>query len=361
MHNRLFILYFLISFNGFADVTENWFAGLNKLKMAKIHSFKRSLKDDPKQMDLKYVFLKSVNKRRERAIVVSPGFAENHLKYAGLTEQFLSQGFDVFIINHRGMGFSDRYLRKEGMSQELHRQIVHVDSFGEYILDFEYFVKTIIRKRHHYKGDLYNFSHSTGGLISAFVISRNKDLFKKAVLSAPLFGINYSTIKWMIVNLGQAIGLSKNWGPVTTNVLWDARTADFDPSVSDTSDENQWQLYIDVLKQYPDLVQSPASRGWIQEVEKYSANSILKKLAQNIRTPTYIFSAGKDHFVNSKRHNLFLKYSKEHNEEMRKKNQSKKLSPIFLHSFKFENSNHCIFRDTAAQLQLDLVFTIFNR
>ena len=363
MYSKLVLLLSLISLVSFADVADDWYAGMMKIKKAGIQSFKRP--SDKDQLTLRYVYLQAERREgeKQKGIVISPGYGENFYKYSSISEEFLREGFDVFIINHRGMGYSDRYEKLEDMDYTLHRQTVHIESFDDYVKDFIYFVKNIIPASHNYKGELHMFSHSTGGLIAAHAMAREQSMFKTAVLSAPLFGINYSTLSWVAVNIGQTLGLSKRWGPMGTNQTWDPQNAEHDLTKADTSDEFQWQLNTDFFKENPDLAQSVASRGWIQQVEKYSSNAKLKFLAANLRTPTYLFSAGTDNFVNKKRHHLFFKYVMKHNKKMRKKGLSKKLTPVFLHAAGYENAYHCIFRDKAkvSRRQIETVLTIFKK
>jgi len=107
-----------------------------------------------------------------------------------------------------------------------------------------YFVQNIIRKKHAYKNDLFLFAHSTGGLIGLHAMAEEKKLFKSSIISAPLMGMKYSLAEKLIVNLGQGLNLSKRFGPIGTNELWNPHTATHDLSSSDTSDEVRWQLYI---------------------------------------------------------------------------------------------------------------------
>jgi len=134
---------FLFSLNfAYADTTENWYSGLSRLKDASLLEFSRSSLN---KMKIKYLYLKNESFERNQAIVISPGFAENHLKYSGLIEKFYSQGFDIFIINHRAMGASDRYPLIWDMTVDLNQQIVHIDSFQDYVDDFKYLFCT----KHH--------------------------------------------------------------------------------------------------------------------------------------------------------------------------------------------------------------------
>ena len=91
------------------------------------------------------------------AIVFVTGWTETHLKYAELIQQMVAEGYSVYTVDNRGMGFSSRLSDNP--------QMVHVDKFSDYVDDLKQFVDRVVKKKKHRK--VFFVSHSMGGLITA--------------------------------------------------------------------------------------------------------------------------------------------------------------------------------------------------
>lgn len=117
------------------------------------------------------------------AIVVSSGRTESIIKYKEFIYDFNQNGYSVYLIDHRGQGFSGRMARD--------RQMGYVDEFNNYVLDLYHFVKLKVRPR---KPEyLYMLGHSMGGAIAARYLEVFNGIFDAAVLNAPMFQPNLYT------------------------------------------------------------------------------------------------------------------------------------------------------------------------
>ncbi len=131
-----------------------------------------------------------LNPKERAAIVISHGFCEFISKYAETIYYFYQMGYSVFMIEHRGHGFSDRQV--SGFS------MVHVNRFEDYVDDFSLFIEKVVIPQS-LTERLYLFAHSMGGGIGSLYLEAHPEVFKKAVLSSPLMELNMgSTNKFLI-------------------------------------------------------------------------------------------------------------------------------------------------------------------
>lgn len=115
-----------------------------------------------------------------KAVVFSQGRNESVLKYKELAYDFYQQGYDVFLIDHRGQGFSTR------LGGDAHRG--HVEDFSHYISDLTTFVDSLQLGKHYQSR--YLLGHSMGGAINALYLEENKHPFQAAAFFSPMFSIN---------------------------------------------------------------------------------------------------------------------------------------------------------------------------
>ena len=126
---------------------------------------------------LKLHYQTLINPEEKAAIVMSHGFCEFITKYTETIYYFYQMGYSVFIVEHRGHGFSDRQVK--GLSK------VHVDSFEDYVIDFNEFIEKVVIPES-ITERLFLFAHSMGGAIGALYLEQYPKVFENAVLSSPM-------------------------------------------------------------------------------------------------------------------------------------------------------------------------------
>jgi lysophospholipase len=142
-------------------------------------------------IDGKTVHHISITTGNQKAIVISQGRNESVLKYKELAYDFNQQGYDVFLIDHRGQGFSERF------GGDQHRGYVvdfqdYVDDFNQYVLSLE------LDKKYQQR---YLLSHSMGGAISALYLQQYKSPFQAAVFFSPMLSINLGPLPNFLAKL----------------------------------------------------------------------------------------------------------------------------------------------------------------
>ena len=113
-------------------------------------------------------------------LIIVPGRSESYLKYKELAYDLHAQRFNVFIIDHRGQGLSDRLLTNVDKG--------YVESFQDYVDDLAYFIENIIPTL--CKAKPYILAHSMGGAIATRYMQDFPDAIKAAVIASPMLGFN---------------------------------------------------------------------------------------------------------------------------------------------------------------------------
>ena len=229
------------------------------------------------------------------AVVVLTGYAESWLHYAELVWELDRAGYDVFVMDHRGMGFSGRLAPNP--------KIAHINDFDDYVNDAQKFVNQIVQPRA--QGPLHLLGHSMGGLVAAFLVEREPKVFRSVVLSAPLFQMNTGFIPEMlaygVVSLQVALGEGSAFAP--GRGAYDPMTAD--PERCNTTHSavrcgQQIKLYQSV----PESFLAGPSNQWVKLLIRASQRT--EELARAFGSiPVLILQAEDDAFVRPKRQNIF--------------------------------------------------------
>lgn len=130
---------------------------------------------------LKLHYQYMVNPNEKASIVMSHGYCEFTTKFAETMYYFYQMGYSVFIMEHRGHGFSAREV--EGLYK------VYVRRFEDYIEDFNQFIRTVVIPNS-LTEHLYLFAHSMGGGIGIRYLETYPQVFEKAVLSSPMIRLS---------------------------------------------------------------------------------------------------------------------------------------------------------------------------
>lgn len=131
-------------------------------------------------VDNKRVNTISITTGNNKAIVISQGRNESVLKYKELAYELHLQGYDIFLIDHRGQGFSERF------GGDQYRG--YVENFQDYVDDLNQYVNSLkLDKKYQHR---YLLSHSMGGAISALYLQQYESPFQGSVFFSPMFSIN---------------------------------------------------------------------------------------------------------------------------------------------------------------------------
>ena len=230
-------------------------------------------------------------------IVISYGFTESCLKYHELIYYFYLQGYQVAIMDHRGHGKSMREVEDH--------TIVHIGLFSRYVKDLHRFVKTVVKPMAK-DLPLYLYAHSMGGCIGAFYLEQYPEDFAKAVLNAPMFGVNLGGVpSWA----ARVLCDFKVFGGNGKDRLLTQGTFDPEESFSDAScsSEARHDYYMKKRREDESCQTSSGSYEWGREAINAGKFVISKKQAKKVKTPVLLFQAGKDTLVTPGAQKEFIK------------------------------------------------------
>lgn len=124
-------------------------------------------------------------------IVISQGRNESVLKYKELAFELSQQGYDLYLIDHRGQGFSER------LGGDSDRG--HVENFQNYVDDFNTYISSLeLESRYQHR---YLLSHSMGGTINALYLEQFKHPFQASAFFSPMFLINLNGLPNIIAKI----------------------------------------------------------------------------------------------------------------------------------------------------------------
>ncbi|MEC9283945.1 MAG: alpha/beta fold hydrolase [Bdellovibrionota bacterium] len=252
--------------------------------------------------DFKIVYSKFGNQKGVNgSLVISPGRAESSLKHTETALDFIKLGFSpVYIINHRGQGFSQRALSNSHKG--------YVEDFNFYHHDFNSFIQKVLDDPDTDSENLFALSHSMGGAILVSFLQHHKNPFKAVSMVAPMLGIKLDSEDttlfqtWVICYTPFA-GECNDYVPGGKD--YKSSDVSFNDNKSTHSFE-RFQVKYDLWERYPELQLGSATVRWVRE--SIQANQFMreKKKIEKIKDiPIFILQAELDEVVENSMQNLF--------------------------------------------------------
>ena len=203
------------------------------------------------------------------AIVISHGFTECMPKYYEMIYYFAKAGYSVYMVEHRGHGFSERSVSDMSM--------VTVNSFDDYVSDLDMFIREIVMKREG-RRPLYLYGHSMGGAIAALYLEKHPEaiLFVAGVLN------------WNDKYLPSQTQYTDEYDFESSCCLSKAR---YDYIYKCKVEEERYRT-------------NGATYRWCRAGRK--ASKYIKKHAQEIKIPVLLCQAGKDYLVSNTAEDEFI-------------------------------------------------------
>ncbi len=231
------------------------------------------------------------------AIVISSGRTEGMVIYPELIYDLAKRGYTVYILDHRGQGFSGRLLED--------RQRSHVVQFDDYVADLETFVNTIVKPANHAKR--YLLAHSMGGGIATLYIEKNHEDFDAAVLITPMHEPRLPLSSSALCKANEAIPDGKLDG-------YGLKQGPYDPPPFAENDLTHSKIRFERLHasyravndrdQVDPTIGGPTHR-WIRQACRAATRAVEK--AAEVRTPVLILQASHDTAVGNAAQDEFCK------------------------------------------------------
>jgi len=240
-------------------------------------------------LDNKSIHFRQFKRGAKQALIILPGRTEPTKKYAELVFDLSHLDMDFFLWDPRGQGYSDRLVSDP--------QKGYVESYKDYLTDFDLFMKENISNRY---DQVFILAHSMGGAIGLRYAQLNPGAIDKLVLSSPMLEIKTNGIPegptLALMRVLKAIGKKRDYvpggGPLATSVPFSENRV--------TSSKERYEMARRIEAVEPELLMGSSTNNWLLEAIKMT-RKIYRQRQKLAGTPLLIFQAAKDEFSKDKR------------------------------------------------------------
>lgn len=220
----------------------------------------------------------------EGKLIISVGRTESWVKYCEVVYDLQGLGMDIWVIDHRGQGLSERLLSDGDKG--------YVRDFSDYVDDLETFIEDIVGASE--DEDVFVLGHSLGGTIATQLAATHEDLIDGLILSAPMFGLNTSPypesvsywLAWAADWWGYGASYALGRGPYTDFSFADNGV---------TSSEGRYTAHRDQRITWPAL--QLGGPTWSFLYESMDATQSIVSVGSGFDIPTLLLQAGSDDIV----------------------------------------------------------------
>jgi lysophospholipase len=219
--------------------------------------------------------------QEKAAIVVFTGRTESYIKYAEFAYDLHRNGYSVYIIDHRGQGFSGRMLPDHDKG--------YVKEFSDYVTDAKTLIDTVVLPHQHAR--LFALAHSMGGAILGEYLLDRPQTFRAAVFSSPMFKIHFPLLTGgelgasIVAALGDPTDYAPTEGPYRTG-----RKNIYQHSPV------RFNLLFDGLEsEFPEIRLGGPTKGWVSQAIKGGRD--IRDRASTLQPPMLLLQGELDEIV----------------------------------------------------------------
>lgn len=243
---------------------------------------------------INYATFKNIS--NSQCIVILPGRTEGYLKYKELAFDLNNQGFNLFIIDHRGQGLSERMLSNKHKG--------YVEFFDAYNEDLHTFIESIVKPQCNSKP--YLLAHSMGGAIAIRYMQENPEVIKAAVLSSPMISVNTGGIPaWLAQSLVKG---TTYFNHLLSKTPWyfigqgNYKETTYEDNAL-THSVHRYEAFKKIYKENKTLQLGGVTSYWLSET--IEATKVIFNKIEQLKTPIQVLQSGADSVVDNKAQNDF--------------------------------------------------------
>lgn len=233
-----------------------------------------------------------------KKLIIVPGRSEGYLKYQELCYDFFHAGYNVYVIDHRGQGISQRLLT--------HPEKGYVQAFDDYSTDLHQFISTQVQADEN--SENYLLAHSMGSAIAARYLQQYQQPITAAVFSSPMFAINSGIIPDFLAQL--LVKTGNNLNTLLSKTPWyfigqgDFKESPFRGN-SLMQSEVRYQKFTELYRQTRELQLGGVTFHWLAQA--ITAREVIFKQLARLKIPITVLQAGDDSIVDNQAQNEFCR------------------------------------------------------
>lgn len=241
-------------------------------------------------VQLRYALWPKSEGAHRGTICLVQGRTEFIEKYFETIADFRRRGFSVATFDWRGQGGSDRLIGNAKLG--------YVDRFEDYWTDLRSFHGEILLPE--CPPPFYLVGHSMGGLVSLFAGIKDRLMFDRIFLSAPMVALDKQPLSMggmaRVCETLSFLGLGRM--PIGRKADKPASEATF-PGNPLTSDLIRYLRMVDVIKARPDLEIAAPTVRWAAAAMGAMAEAGRDSFPGSIRIPLLMLAAARDEVVST--------------------------------------------------------------
>jgi lysophospholipase len=242
--------------------------------------------------------------KNQECIVLVTGRSESYLKYQELSFDLYQQGYNLFIIDHRGQGLSERLLKDQEKG--------YVNNFDDYAHDLEQFIRSVVTKdcsNNTLKTNLskpHLLAHSMGGAIAVRMMQLYPNTVKSAVLTSPMIAVNNGDIpNWLAKTIIYSGDKVDSW--FNDEASYFIGQTGFSKTPFEENELSQsrirYQNFLDVYQQHKGIRLGGVTIHWLKEA--LIANKNIFADLDKLSAPILVMQSGSDTVVSNEAQNTF--------------------------------------------------------
>ncbi len=243
-------------------------------------------------VSIRYGFWPGRQEGKAGTIILLNGRRDFMEKYDEITAELNQRDFNVYSMDWRGQGGSQRLL--------LNRHKGFIDSYDSYLNDLNCLVQHILTPRT--VSPLIVLAHSMGAHVALRYLHDRPGIVDRAIFVSPLIDITDSIIPRRILRFLTRLVVGMGMAKTYTLGSFDYSPADghYTNNNRRTSDRKRFNIEPQAIAENPDLALGGVTYGWLDAM--FSSTEPLTKsgFVDEIRTPILIISAGADRVVSNK-------------------------------------------------------------
>jgi lysophospholipase len=244
----------------------------------------------PDRVRLRYATFPKTAGAAKGTVCLVQGRTEYIEKYFETVTDFQKRGFAVATFDWRGQGGSDRLIGN--------RRLGHVRDFDDYWLDLKTFHTNVLLPD--CPAPYYLVGHSMGGLISLHAGLRDRLMFDRIFLSAPMVGLDHQPLSHagMARVAGALCWLGLGRMPVGRgqDALPTERSFAGNPL---TSDMPRYMRTVEIWRDHPELIVGKPTVRWAASAMKAMAAVQRDDFPLRLKAPVFMLGAARDEVVST--------------------------------------------------------------